>query len=334
VDAPAIQTPSICRHCGQPLAADSLACTHCRALVHSDQLDRLSVEARQLEAQRRLHEARELWVQARLLLPPFSKQSDWIKHHIAELERAAEEAGIPEPENKWAQRLGPVGPIAILLAKSKALLAAVFKLKFLLSFAAFMGIYWSLYGPTFGVGFAVLILIHELGHLIDIKRRGLPADMPVFLPGLGAYVRWQALGVPLQTRAAIALAGPFAGLLATIACLMIWQNTGEPVWGALARASAWLNILNLIPVWVLDGGQAAAALSKAQRLILLSAALGLWLLLGQNLFFLVAAGAACRLFTKDFPAEPSRYTTFYFVAVMAFLGFAMWLSPGHGSALE
>ena len=147
-------------------------------------------------------------------------------------------------------------------------------------------------------------------------------------------MRWQALGVPLETRAAIALAGPFAGLLATVACLLIWQNTAEPVWGALARASAWLNILNLIPVWVLDGGQAAAALSKAQRLILLSAALGLWLVLGQNLFFLVAAGAAYRLFTKDFPAEPSRYTTFYFVAVMALLGFAMWLSPGHGSALE
>jgi hypothetical protein len=99
--------------------------THWRALiaapsVHSDELDRLAALARQLEAHRRLHEAREVWVQARLLLPPFSKQSDWIKHHIAELERAAEEAGIPEPENKWAQRLGPVGPVAILLAHTSS----------------------------------------------------------------------------------------------------------------------------------------------------------------------------------------------------------------------
>ena len=58
----------------------------------------------------------------------------------------------------------------------------------------------------FGIGFAALILIHEMGHFIDIKRRGLPAEMPVFLPGLGAYVRWQAMGVPLETRAAISLA--------------------------------------------------------------------------------------------------------------------------------
>jgi hypothetical protein len=56
-------------------------------------------------------------------------------------------------------------------------------------------------GWAFGLGFAALILVHEMGHYIDITRRGLPADMPVFLPGLGAYVRWRALGVPDETRA-------------------------------------------------------------------------------------------------------------------------------------
>lgn len=311
-----------------------LACGHCRALVHGEELNRLAAQAKQLEAQGRLHEARELWVQARLLLPPLSKQADWIKQHVAELERAAAEAGIPEPENKWVNRLGPVGPVAILLAKGKALFALVFKLKFLVSFAAFLGVYWSLYGPKFGVGFAVLILIHELGHLIDVKRRGLPAEMPVFLPGLGAYVRWQALGVSLETRAAIALAGPLAGLLASFGCLLIWQYGLDPIWGALGRASAWLNILNLIPVWMLDGGQAAAALSKAERMVLLTAALGLWFVLGQDVYLLVAAGATYRLFTKDFPSEPSRWTTIYFLAVLALLGVVMWLSPGHGAALD
>jgi Zn-dependent protease len=302
--------------------------------VRQEEIERLAASARQLESSGQLREARDRWMEAYLLLPGFSKQADWIKSHAAELQRKADAAQLPEPENKWASKLGPLGPIAILLAKSKVLFAAIFKLKFLFSFAAFLGVYWSLYGPRFGVGFASLILIHEMGHFIDIKRRGLPADMPVFMPGLGAYVRWQALGVSLETRAAISLAGPLAGLLASIGCLLIWRSTADPLWAALARASAWLNILNLVPVWVLDGGQAAAALSKTQRLILLAVALGLWLFLDQPLFFLVAAGAAFRLFTKDLPAEPGRSTMVYYLGLLTMLGLVMWLSPGHGSGLQ
>ncbi len=323
-----------CKDCGQDLVPGALVCGNCRSLVRKEEIERLVESAKQLESSGQLREARDRWMEAFLLLPGFSKQADWIKSHAAELQRKADAAQLPEPENKWASKLGPVGPIAIVLAKSKVLLGAIFKLKFLVSFAAFLGVYWSLYGPRFGLGFATLILIHEMGHFVDIKRRGLPADMPVFMPGFGAYVRWQALGVSLETRAAVSLAGPLAGLLAAIGCLLIWRSAGDPLWGALARASAWLNILNLIPVWVLDGGQAAAVLSKAERIALLTAALGLWLVLDQPLFFLVAAGAAYRLFTKDFPAHSNRSTAVYFLAVLALLGFVMWLSPGHGSALE
>jgi len=323
-----------CKDCGQDLAPGALVCGNCRSLVRKEEIERLVESAKQLESSGQLREARDRWMEAFLLLPGFSKQADWIKSHAAELQRKADARQLPEPENKWASKLGPVGPIAIVLAKSKVLFGAIFKLKFLLSFAAFLGVYWTLYGPMFGVGFATLILIHEMGHFVDIKRRGLPADMPVFMPGFGAYVRWQALGVSLETRAAVSLAGPLAGLLAAIGCLLIWRSAGDPLWGALARASAWLNILNLIPVWVLDGGQAAAVLSKAERIALLTGALGLWLVLDQPLFFLVAAGAAYRLFTKDFPAHSNRSTAVYFLAVLALLGFVMWLSPGHGSALE
>ena len=85
--------------------------------------------------------------------------------------------------DRWARKLGPLGPIAVLLAKGKGLLLAIFKLKFLLSLFAFVAVYWALFGWKFGVGFAVAVLIHEMGHFVDIKRRGLPAEMPVFLPG-------------------------------------------------------------------------------------------------------------------------------------------------------
>jgi len=93
-----------------------------------------------------------------------------------------------------------------------------------------------------------------MGHFVEIKRRGLPADMPVFLPGFGAYVRWSALGVSAQTRAFVSLAGPMAGCIGAAVCALLWLETGDAFWIGLASLSALLNVLNLIPIWVLDGG--------------------------------------------------------------------------------
>lgn len=305
-------------------------CANCHALVHASQLERIAAEAKALESKGQLREAREQWLMSLPLLPRESKQAMWIRDHALALDLAADRQQAPESENKWAQKLGPVGPIAIVLAKSKAVLAAIFKLKFLLSFAAFFSIYWALYGAAFGIGFATLILIHEMGHFIDVKRRGLPAEMPVFLPGFGAYVKWRAMGVSVETRAAVSLAGPLAGTIAAIACSMVWFKTGSGVWAALARAGAWLNVLNLIPVWSLDGGQAALALSKLERIGLLTLCIALWVVLGESIFFLVAAGAAYRVFTKDLPAHPSRATAFYFAILLTCLGLVMWALPARG----
>jgi len=321
-----------CRRCARELTPGALVCNHCHALVHSEELDRLASEAKALEASGDLRPARERWLAGLNFLPRTSKQYDWIKQHARDLEIAADQARVPgPPDNKWAKRLGPVGPIAILLAKGKTILFALFKLKFLLSFAAFIGLYWAMWGMKFGIGFAALILLHEMGHFIDIKRRGLPADMPVFLPGLGAYVRWQAMGVPLETRAAISLAGPLAGFLTAVACAVLWWQTGNPLWAALARAGAVLNLLNLIPIWILDGGQAALALSKMERIILLTACLALWLVLSESMFFLVALGAGYQVFLAgDLPPHPSRATTIYYVAVLTALGVIIHLMPGTG----
>ena len=307
-------------------------CDRCHALVHSERLDQLAAEAKQFEATGNLRQAREHWLMGLPLLPPNSRQASWIQDHARSLDAAANRMQpAPESDNKWAKKLGPVGPVAILLAKSKVLLTAIFKLKFLLSFVAFIGIYWAAFGMKFGIGFATLILIHEMGHFIDIKRRGLPAEMPVFLPGLGAYVRWQALGVPLETRAAISLAGPLAGFFAAVACALLWWQTGNPLWAALARTGALLNLLNLIPVWVLDGGQAVLALSKTERIILLTACLALWLVLGENMFFLVALGFGYQVFfAGHLPSRPSPATTIYFLIVLTTLGVMVRLMPVRG----
>jgi Zn-dependent protease len=305
-----------------------VVCGGCRALVYSDELERLAAEARALEAKNRPGEARAVWLKTLELLPADANQAAWVRSHARELEIQAN--APPKAENPWAQRLAPLGPVALLLAKAKLVLTALFNMKFLLTLAAFLAIYWRIFGAKFGVGFGVAILIHEMGHYIDVRRRGLPAEMPVFLPGLGAYVRWQALGVSLVQRAQISLAGPLAGLLAAAACYAIWLRTGVPLWAALARAGAWLNAINLIPVAILDGGQAALALSRMQRVILLTAAVGLWIFLGESAFFLVAAGATWRLFTKDLPVAGDAGVLVYFLAVLTVLGLIMHAVPGKG----
>jgi Zn-dependent protease len=308
-----------------------LVCPRCHSLVHADELDGIAANAKELETKKEWRAAREEWLKALPLLPREAEQGTWIRDHVRELLNAALDSETPSPtSDEWAKKLGPVGPVAVVLAKSKGLLLALFKLKFLLSFVSFIGVYWALWGIKFGIGFAVLILIHEMGHYVDIKWRGLPAEMPVFLPLVGAYVSWDARGVSLPTRAAVSLAGPLAGWLASVACVAIWWRTGDSFWASLARAGAFLNVLNLIPIWILDGGQAVAALGKTDRLWLLTAGLALWLLLGEGVFFLVAAGAAWRLFTKDMPAQSSRASLAYYVSVLVFLGLLLRLIPGQG----
>jgi Zn-dependent protease len=360
-----------CKRCRSQLAPGALSCSHCNALVHADELERLAAEARALEAQSRLPEARERWLTILPLLPHDSQQSEWIRGHAHELESAApaaRRAQTPGTANTWAKRLGPLGPIALLLAKFKTVFLLIPKLKFLFSFALFIGAYWALWGPKFGIGFAVLVLVHEMGHYIDIKRRGLPADMPMFLPGLGAYVRWQAMGVSLETRAAVSLAGPLAGWLAAAVCSLIWYVTRDPIWAALARTGAWFNALNLTPVWIFDGAQAARALRKTECALLLLVAAGLGYATHEGIFYIVAAGSLWPILKALFarkrpaemirlglgpaqpvptgimvggdgpgdlaaPAQASHGIAAYFLAVLAALAAVMWLVPGYGNGL-
>lgn len=316
-----------CPQCGHDLNLGALACPDCHALVHGAELSALTSRARELEDKREFAQARELWNQSMALLPSDSKQANWVRDRLRLAEEQANTAAQPKPDHAWARRLGPLAPIAILLAKIKGLLLAIFKLKFLFSFLSFIGIYVMMFGWRYGAGIAASILIHEMGHFIDIKRRGLPAEMPVFLPGFGAYVRWNALGVTQRQIAEISLAGPLAGWMAAIGCYWIFLQTHDPVWVAVARTGAWLNVLNLIPVWTLDGSQAMRALGMVERLGVLAVALALWSYTGEWIFFFVVLGVGWRLFTKDKPEHEDWRTWLYFVAVLAALGLTLHALP-------
>jgi Zn-dependent protease len=302
-------------------------------------LARFTSEAQQLEQAGNVRGALERWRHALALLPKESAQAVWLREHINALETAH-----PQAANRWVKRLGPLAPIALFLAKFKFLLVALLKFKFLFSLLAFFGFYWAIYGPKFGIGFALLVLIHEMGHYIDVKRRGLPAEMPVFLPGIGAYVRWQGLGVTVETRAEISLAGPFAGLLASAACAAVWWYSGgnhgvtTPNGGlfvALAAVGGWLNALNLIPVFILDGGQAVLALNRTGRLALVAISVAIGYMTGQLTFYLIAVGAAWRVYTAikhhDEPQESSTKILFFYTVLLVSLAGLMYSLPSHGA---
>jgi Zn-dependent protease len=315
-----------CLRCAGALAPNALECSRCHTLVHATTLEQLAAGARLHEEAQRYVEARDLWLKALELLPPDSAQAEWVRDNTKRLNGLATNAATVNARHAWANKLGPLAPLAILLAKGKFLLS-LFKLKFLLSLGAFVAFYWALYGVKFGIGFAVLILVHEMGHFVAIKRRGLPADMPVFLPGLGAYVRWAALGVSAQTRAFVSLAGPLAGCIGAAVCALIWMETGDALWIGLASLSALLNVLNLIPLWVLDGGQAIGALNKMERMVLSAAAVLFAAIYSQPVFLLVAGGAGYRAFNKDIPLAPSYAATAYYLMVLAALGYLITLAP-------
>jgi Zn-dependent protease len=128
-----------------------------------------------------------------------------------------------------------------------------FGLKFFGIFLA-VGGYALIWGWKFGVGVVLLILVHELGHYVEAKRLGLDPQLPVFIPFLGAYVALRNMRFDPWVNARVSLAGPVAGGVGALACLIVGVQTDSDLLRALAYMGFLLNLFNLIPVGILDGG--------------------------------------------------------------------------------
>jgi Zn-dependent protease len=154
--------------------------------------------------------------------------------------------------------------IAKLGAKAKLLLVALPKLKvFTTSASMLVSIvaYQLIFGWLFSVGFVLLLLLHELGHVFQLRREGIKASAPMFIPFLGAVISAKSMGDDAAAEARVGLAGPILGSIATLVPLGIWLATGSHFWQALAFIGFFLNLFNLLPIVPLDGGRAMAALS-------------------------------------------------------------------------
>ncbi len=138
-------------------------------------------------------------------------------------------------------------------------------------------VYWLLLGWQFGLGFMALLLVHEMGHFVVIRAKGMPAGLPIFIPMLGAFVTMRRAPATVRDEAEIALAGPLAGTVGGVICLIAYWQTGLSVLLPLAYFSFYINLLNLIPVGPLDGARVTAAISKwIWPIGLLGVALGAW----------------------------------------------------------
>src|SRR5262249_35422736 len=142
----------------------------------------------------------------------------------------------------------------LLLTKGKLILLGLTKLSTLTTMLGAMGVYWALYGWKFAVGLVLAIYIHEMGHVWELRRFGIAATAPVFIPGFGALVMLKQRPPTVGQDARVGLAGPIWGMVTACATLALFWATNAPIWAALTRFGAWINLFNLIPVWQLDGG--------------------------------------------------------------------------------
>jgi Zn-dependent protease len=122
-------------------------------------------------------------------------------------------------------------------------------------------VYSWVYGWRYAVGFVALILVHELGHYVAARQRGLNVGAPTFIPFVGAWIALKELPHDVETEAYIGFAGPLAGTLASIACYYFARNSDSNLLLAVAYSGCMINLFNLIPVSPLDGGRITAIIS-------------------------------------------------------------------------
>ncbi|QJD88370.1 site-2 protease family protein [Cohnella herbarum] len=151
-----------------------------------------------------------------------------------------------------------------LLAKFKWALALLKWTKFggtLITMMVSLGAYAAIYGWKFGVALVYLIFIHEMGHIVAAKRKGIPMSPAFFIPFVGALVSMKERPRDAATEAYLAYGGPLAGLISFLPAVVLYETTKEPFWALVVFLGAMINLFNLIPVSPLDGGRIVSVLS-------------------------------------------------------------------------
>lgn len=332
-NATASSTPVACPQCGTHIGSGLLSCPNCRWLVYGESLRQLSSLAQRAQSEGDLSAELAVWQQALDLLPAGSKQYDTIQQRIETLtgqldahphSRRADSANHDQsdrsslPGKGWSAGLGGLGVIGLLIwkfkfalvwiaSKGKLLLTGLTKSSTLFSMLGSLGVYWAAWGWKFALGIVISIYIHEMGHVAMLRRYGIPATAPMFIPGVGAVIRSKRhIQNPIHD-ARVGLAGPFWGWGAAVVAYAVALGTGWPMWMAIARIGAWINLFNLIPVWQLDGAWAFGSLTRWQRWIAVAVIAAMWFATGEGMLMLILMLAIWQAATgKNTPKQPDH----------------------------
>ncbi len=205
------------------------------------------------------------------------------------------------------------------------------------SFLVTIAAYTTQFPLAVVTGFVVITLIHEVGHAVAIRAKGLRAGFMVFIPFIGGAVTLKDQPRSAYDDAIIGLAGPAAGTAASLVCLQIYKWSADPLWLLIAWLGFVLNLFNLLPIGMLDGGRISAAVTK-----------WMWLLGGGAIVYkvfdqpnpltiLIAVLAAFqvyasivrektdRRFYEVTPAQRAAIAVLYF-ALVIFLGHQTWMT--------
>jgi Zn-dependent protease len=308
----------------------------------------LAAEATQAETAGDLPKAVEIWARMLELLPPGSLQHQRISELLADgRSRPQPNAGLSAPaaarprsgigkKTGWLVGLGAAVALLLkfkwvllfVLGKGKLLLLGLFQAKTFLSMGLALWVYVMAWGWKFALGLVVSLYIHEMGHVAWLRHYGIPATAPMFIPGVGAFVRLKAAPQSPAQDARVGMAGPLWGAVAAGGFLAVGHLAEWPMWLAIATIGAWINMFNLLPVWQLDGGRAWNALARRERMW---AAAALWLLAlvaGDGLFFIIAITGTLRVVMGRAPEKGDRAALVMYVALAA--GLTLLMRVGHG----
>jgi Zn-dependent protease len=338
------RAPGACPQCGTHLAPSLLVCPGCRRLVHAEHLAALAADAQAAANAGDTVGALQRWRRALELLPPESRQHQTITQTVIALSRqvdastpstsGGDASHAPDPGGRrhtspLLKAAAAAGGTALLLWKFKFIAVAILsKLKLLISglssggtvvtMLLSLGVYWTAWGWKFALGLVLSIYVHEMGHVAALRRYGMNATAPMFIPGLGALIRLRQHPADAREDARIGLAGPVWGLATAAIAWCVSLAMGWPSWAAVAKVGAWINLFNLLPLGSLDGGRGFRALSTRQRWLAVLAILGTWYVSHEGLLALIAlvailyaAGGA------DHPAgDTTAFVTFIVLIIL------------------
>ncbi|SHF25997.1 Zn-dependent protease (includes SpoIVFB) [Seinonella peptonophila] len=158
-----------------------------------------------------------------------------------------------------------VGIGAIILSFGKTILPLLKFGKFggtLLTMGLSVWAYAMLYSWQFSIGLVLMIFIHEMGHVLAAKQKGLPASAPAFIPFVGALIMLKKNPQDAETEAYIAYGGPLLGTIGALSSFALGYWLQNDLFYAIALIGFALNLFNLIPIHPLDGGRIVVAVTR------------------------------------------------------------------------